>query len=320
METFHHPTYRTKHTMDTTDESKPDSKEELISIRMVQLATDKGGTISNEDVLSNFPEISAQLRVDAVNRLIQQGHFEVLAKGNTLLYRLKDPTKKSTLPKGVNDNEEKIVYSIIEEGGNKGVWIRDIRVKSNLIMTQLNKILKNLENKKLIKEVKSVTGTRKKVYMLYNMVPDRSVTGGAWYQDRDFEVEFVDVLNQQSLRFLRMRKEEADKCNEGPMVAKQKSMCTVGEVHKFISDLGISKINLDDEDLETILKIVVYDGHAERISQVDGTFLYRAIPPALPTTGLVQIPCGVCPVLKNCSATNGLITPRTCSYMEDWLE
>lgn len=258
--------------------------------------------------------------MDAINRLIQQGHFEVLVKGKSLLYRQKDPTKKSNLPKGVNDNEEKIVYSIIEEGGNKGVWIRDIRVKSNLLMTQLNKILKNLENKKLIKAVKSVTGTRKKVYMLYNMAPDRSVTGGAWYQDRDFEGEFVDVLNQQCLRFMRLRKEEAAKCGEGPLVARQKAMCTVSEVHRFISDLGISKINLDDEDLETILKIVVYDGHAERVAQTDGSFLYRAIANPLPTTGLVQIPCGVCPVLKNCSAKHGVITPRTCSYMDEWLE
>lgn len=54
------------------------------------------------------------------------------------------------------DNEEKVVYSIIEEAANKGIWIRDIRFKSNLIMTQLNKILKNLESKKLIKAVKSV--------------------------------------------------------------------------------------------------------------------------------------------------------------------
>lgn len=55
------------------------------------------------------------------------------------------------------DNEEKVVYRVIEESGNKGMWIREIRVKSNLTPNQLNKILKNLENKKLIKSVKSVT-------------------------------------------------------------------------------------------------------------------------------------------------------------------
>lgn len=55
------------------------------------------------------------------------------------------------------DNEEKVVYRIIEESVNKGIWIRDIRIKSNLMQTQLNKIIKNLESKKLIKSVKTVT-------------------------------------------------------------------------------------------------------------------------------------------------------------------
>ena len=96
------------------------------------------------------------------------------------------------------DLEEKLVYQIIEEAGNKGrfdsilapshffrvlrvpspvfhpgfngalqckfrnmsaflgIWIRDIRYKSNLQLTQVNKILKTLESKKLIKAIKSV--------------------------------------------------------------------------------------------------------------------------------------------------------------------
>lgn len=76
-------------------------------------------------------------------------------EGNNLFYKLKDPSKKSAIQGG--DNEERVVYSIIEEAGNKGIWIRDIRYKSNLMMTQLNKILKSLETKKLIKAVKSVS-------------------------------------------------------------------------------------------------------------------------------------------------------------------
>lgn len=38
--------------------------------------------------------------------------------------------------------------------------------------------------------------------MLYNLEPDRTVTGGAWYSDQDFESEFVEVLNQQCFKFL----------------------------------------------------------------------------------------------------------------------
>lgn len=57
--------------------------------------------------------------------------------------------------KGV-DNQEKLVYQVIESAGNKGIWTRDIRFKCNLMMTEVNRILKTLESKKLIKAVKSV--------------------------------------------------------------------------------------------------------------------------------------------------------------------
>ena len=45
--------------------------------------------------------------------------------------------------------------------------------------------------------------------MLYDLVPDESVTGGAWYSDQDFEGEFVDVLNSYCFKFLeqKVRKE-----------------------------------------------------------------------------------------------------------------
>lgn len=85
-------------------------------------------------------------------------HFSILelyTGKNQLLYKYKDPSKKTVL-KGA-DNEERLVFKIIEEAGNKGIWIRDIRFKSNLNTTQLNKVLKSLETKKNIKAVKSVS-------------------------------------------------------------------------------------------------------------------------------------------------------------------
>ncbi|XP_023169337.2 probable DNA-directed RNA polymerase III subunit RPC6 [Drosophila hydei] len=276
------------------------------------------GGATNDDLSKALSDMPAGSRVEGLNVLLKQGSIEILKKGDKLIYRAKDPEKKSALPKDA-DNEEKVVYSIVEEGGNKGIWIRDIRMKSNLNMTQLNKILKNLETKKLIKAVKSVNASKKKVYMLYNLEADRSVTGGAWYQDQDFEVEFVDVLNQQCLRFLQMKREGAEKKRDGPLAFKQMSCCTVKEVHKFISDLGISKVNLDEDDLETILKTVVYDGSAERILQSDGTYVYRAVNLPLPAPGLVQMPCGICPVIKNCSNC-GDVTAINCQYMNDWLD
>lgn len=47
--------------------------------------------------------------------------------------------------------------------------------------------------------------------MLYNLEPDRSVTGGAWYSDQDFESEFVEVLNQQCFKYLEQRVSPSEK-------------------------------------------------------------------------------------------------------------
>ena len=65
------------------------------------------------------------------------------------------------------DTEEKIVYGLIQDAGNKGIWMRDIRFESKLQPTVLNKILKSLENKKIIKAVKSVAVSQ--YYYLVNI-------------------------------------------------------------------------------------------------------------------------------------------------------
>lgn len=82
--------------------------------------------------------------------------MDLYKQGNDLLYKLKPKVVEPDQMKSA-DSEEKVVYNIIKEAGNMGIWIRDIRVQSNLLIAQLNKILKSLEGKKLIKAVKSVS-------------------------------------------------------------------------------------------------------------------------------------------------------------------
>lgn len=207
-------------------------------IALAQARPNKG--ISDKDLAIEIPDLRPDQRAQIINKLLKQECFELYNNKQTgvLSYRLRDPTK---IVKGA-DNEEKVVYKIIEEAGNKGIWTRDIRFKSNLMHTQLKKILKSLETKKFIKVVKSVAASKKKVYMLYNLEPDESITGGAWYQDQDFETEFVDVLNQQCYRFLEQKKEKTKNCNIGPIAARNMTFASSKDVWKFISDLGISKV------------------------------------------------------------------------------
>uniref|UniRef100_A0A8C3PCZ6 DNA-directed RNA polymerase III subunit RPC6 n=2 Tax=Emydidae TaxID=8476 RepID=A0A8C3PCZ6_CHRPI len=238
-----------------------------------------------------MPHMEPQQRAMAINRLLSVGQLDLLRSNTGLLYRIKESQNAGKM-KG-SDNQEKLVYQIIEDAANKGIWSRDIRYKSNLPLTEINKILKNLESKKLIKAVKSVAASKKKVYMLYNLQPDRSVTGGAWYSDQDFESEFVEVLNQQCCKFLQ------------------------------------TKVELSMEDIETILNTLIYDGKVEMtiiaakegtVGSVDGHMkLYRAVNPIIQPTGLIRTPCGLCPVFDDCHE-GGEISPSNCIYMAEWLE
>ena len=70
--------------------------------------------------------------------------------------------------KGV-DKEENVVMRIIEEAGNKGLLNKDIRDQSGLNLTAINKILKALEGKELIKSVLSISVSyRNKVFFVLN--------------------------------------------------------------------------------------------------------------------------------------------------------
>ncbi|KAK3748735.1 hypothetical protein QZH41_015673, partial [Actinostola sp. cb2023] len=257
--------------------------------------------ISDHLIQQDMPGIPPQQRVTAINRLLSIGRIELLKSGSQLLYRYKD-VQAAQKTKGF-DVEEKVVYQIIEEAGSKGIWIRDIRYKCNLQMRQLNKILKNLESKKLIKAINSVAASRKKVYMLFTLEPDISVTGGAWYSDQDFESEFVEVLNHQCFKFLEQKFHQAEKLHDDPVARKNASYTSSDDVWKYISKLGISKVQLSVQDIETILNTLIYDGKAETEVVVDNKssssgqkILYRALFPIISSTGLMRTPCGVCPV------------------------
>lgn len=67
------------------------------------------------------------------------------------------------------------------------------------------------------------------------------------------------------------------------------------------------QVQLSKEDIETILNTLIYDGKVERslvagqaTASGDGYVkLYRSVQPLIPTTGLMRMPCGACPVSQH---------------------
>ncbi|KAG7232771.1 hypothetical protein INR49_008127 [Caranx melampygus] len=247
--------------------------------------------ITDQVIQNDMPHLEPQQRAMAINKLLSLVRSAGLLRNSAgLLYRMKDTQTSRNLE-------------------------QDIRFKSNLPLTEINKILKNWR-------ARSSSGrqaSKKKVYMLYNLQPDRSVTGGAWYSDQDFESEFVEA-------------EAARDSKQSPMVQRNSSFATSHEVWKYICELGISKVpqvDLSMDDIETILNTLIYDGKVEMtviaakegtVGSVDGQMkLYRGVNAIIQPTGLVKTPCGLCPVFDDCHE-GGEISPSNCVYMSEWLD
>jgi len=80
--------------------------------------------------------------------------------------------------------------------------------------------------------------------MLFDLEPDRSLTGGAFYSDQDFEQEFVTILNQQCWRYLESKRESSrlKRADVGLLASRRMAMASLEEIWEYIKKLGISKV------------------------------------------------------------------------------
>jgi DNA-directed RNA polymerase III subunit RPC6 len=150
----------------TSDDSDPVNLESNI----IQLCLQFPNGVTDKILENSFRNVTMQQRVSALNRLLSLNKIDLLkssAEPGTFLYRIRDTTNASgssiTVGGGAIDQMERVVYQLVKESGNLGIWMRDIRTKTKLSQIILNKTLKALESKKLIKAVKSVHASKKKV-------------------------------------------------------------------------------------------------------------------------------------------------------------
>nr|SVE69638.1 EOG090X017X [Eubosmina coregoni] len=271
-------------------------EEQLLEQRLIQLMVEFPKGITQVIVQASIPELNLNNLTDVLNKMIRKKTVNLFVVDGKPLWKLNED--RVTLNKGA-DAEENIILDLIKKAGNKGIWHRDIRQNTNLQQTQLNKYLKNLEGKKLIKSVSSVSQGKRKVYMLWNLEPDR----GAWYsKDNEFEGELVDLLYAQSYRMLQQRADAAKNSlisDLGPITIRESSQLTSQEILDSIMGYGVIKVKITLEEFEQVLETLIYDGKVEKTVHVgkDGICKsYRCVPPLFDSAGSVRIPCGICPV------------------------
>lgn len=97
--------------------------------------------------------------------------------------------------------------------------------------------------------------------MLYNLEPDCSLTGGAWYSDQEFESDFVDKLNQYCYKFLLLKKNSNNDLICDSVFIHNKLYATATEVCDFINNLGISNVSslLIEDPLDLVSDSGLYE-------------------------------------------------------------
>lgn len=205
----------------------------------------------------------------------------------------------------------------IKSSDNRGIWTKDLKTRTNLHQTVLNKILKSLETaKKLIKSVRNVKNPTRKVYMLIGLSPSTEITGGPWFSETELDVEFINELCRVVLRFIVSKSFCSDP--EKLLTVSHCQYPNLSQIHEFISSSGITSTELGFDDVRMLLNRLEFDGEIEKIVSIqnhvinddfddeDGDlFAYRAIKNEACESSYASIPCGSCPV--NYCAQHSLI-------------
>jgi DNA-directed RNA polymerase III subunit RPC6 len=208
--------------------------------------------------LESHPDLqSDEYMTKAINALYKEKHIIFMHKDTAdgaepiLVYVLND--KGSDGSDADLSQPERFVLQVISKSGNMGIWTKDIRSSTGLPTMTLTKVYKSLESKRLVKTVKSVAAKSKKLYMMYDTVPAKELTGGPWYTEHEFDHEFINELRNVVLQ----------------LISSKQLAGGIGiqEITKKLKDCGISKIELSEADVDQLVTTCVLDGDVVAIKE-----------------------------------------------------
>jgi len=232
--------------------TKKKSPKEIIRVRFLELLNQSRYKMGapNKLIQSVFSKSEEKpLLVQVINELSKESKLQMSKSGvdNDLYYML---VADEIAQKYVGlDVSAKLVLQCIEKAGDNGIWTKEIRMRTNIQQQALNKIFKQLEQRCLIKPVKSVTAKAKKLYMLYELTPSKEITGGVWYSGLEFDHEFISELRTFVVHCVR-------RLNSGHGV-------TIIEIKKKMEQAKVSRVQLNVDEVKQLVQTLVFDNYIE---------------------------------------------------------
>ncbi|TFK53165.1 hypothetical protein OE88DRAFT_1657064 [Heliocybe sulcata] len=226
--------------------------------------------ITQKDVDVLAPDSHA--RNAALNYLLGTGMLKLLKQDGKNVYQV--TSKKELEVKKDMTGEERMVLNHIQGAGNEGIWTKHLKAKTELHQTVLDRCLKSLVQKKIIKPEKSVKYPTRKIYMLAHLEPSVELTGGPWYTDNELDTEFIKLLCTACLRFIRDRTFPKTKVQgtSQPLypISHAPAYPSAAQIQQFLSKSKITETQLSVDHVDMLLTVLVLDGEIEKLPAFAG--------------------------------------------------
>ena len=209
--------------------------------------------VTEDDLLVKFSKYNVDTVKFLLQELIESQKLELKQKNGKVIYVVKFIDQS---------NYENLILSLLEKSGPKGLWIKDILIKANIPYNFLVKILKKLEQEQLIKSVKGIN-TNKKTYILYDIEPDKEVTGGIWFTNNDVDLSFVNNLMEIIYQYI--LKHQALNNNKTDIICLS-DLATIDTIYNFIITSNILEVKISKNEVKILLETLEYDGRIETIN------------------------------------------------------
>ncbi|WFD32133.1 34-kDa subunit of RNA polymerase III (C) [Malassezia sp. CBS 17886] len=233
-------------------------------------------TLTGDELGARLSDVPIEEQLFAINALLKKSLFNAQKGPNGIQYVALSKGEASLL--GSMDGNELIIFNHIKEAKNEGIWTKVIKARTNLHQTIMTRCLKLLEQKQLVKSVKSVKFPTRKIYMLYDLTPSIELSGGPWYTDNELDTGFIHELSMACLRFIQAKTWPKDGRSSALYPASHTSaLPTASHVHKYLRAAKLTDTQLEPEHVVALLDLLIYDNEIEKV-------------PVLPALSQ-QVPC-----------------------------
>ncbi|KZP08873.1 hypothetical protein FIBSPDRAFT_874126 [Athelia psychrophila] len=244
-----------------------------MELRLHQTAlADAQKTVTAKEAEALIPDGPA--RIAAINFLLGTGLLKAMKGPGDRITSYRAVTKKELEVKKDMTGEESMVLSHIQASGTEGIWTKHLKGKTELHQTVIDRCLKSLTQKLLIKPVKSHKHPTRKIYMLFHLQPSVEITGGPWYTDNELDTEFIKLLSGAVLHYVKdrsyprqKRETELDSTQGQPLfpIGATPPYPSAQQVQGFLDKSKITETELSVEHVEMLLNVLILDGEIEKI-------------------------------------------------------